>query len=635
MRRFGLPGAGLLVAWLVGGHSPAGAVDPPRLDFGDDCARAGEGALLPVDLVPNGNSLAGAQFDVRFDPAVLTAGTPVGGAALADHQLLSNLVEPGVLRILVYSDTNSLLLPGRLCDLPFTVGAGVTGSGPSVMQVSNAWLATPLGQSIVPSPAPGPTRVSVVRVVDPAPTSACLGGSASLTASLAGLTGWTVQWTKGGTPVDGATSPSLGFSPLNGAHAGSYAAVFSAPCGVYTTASVSLSVGPPCAPATLEAWDTGAGGTVGLRWGANPSPEITNYRVAWGTSAGGPYPSFLDFGTALTGTATGLPNGTPVYLRAAAWAGLSEGASSPEATVVPTAGAIDLPRGAEVGYLAPPSNTTAHPDLATFRFPGRSGDVTIWATFYDVDYVGEIKVRVNGQFVLDAPSSGSNVWTDPIAIVLPDAKVNDATVNLLTFDQVAYPPTAERWGAKLVSIRLPPPVVASVPLNQTVDLSWTQSPAEPTLAKYEVYRGTTPTFYLTGSTRIASNVSGTSYRDQVGLVNGTTYYYVVLPWDSINNDGFRSAVVSATPTNAIVTPVRDLWVSKQGTLDVKLDWGAVTTQGGVQNYIVDEGLSPELLTDSGATPTTPTWVRLGDQADGVTHFYKVRVKDNSGRESGD
>lgn len=122
-------------------------------------------------------------------------------------------------------------------------------------------------------------------------------------------------------------------------------------------------------------------------------------------------------------------------------------------------------------------------------------------------------------------------------IVAPDGKIfgttsfsgafNGGTIYLL----VPAPPDA-------------PTDLLATAQNAKVALSWTPPATGVAATSYNIYRGTTPGGEL--STRInPSPVARTAYTD-TGLVNGTTYYYVV---ESVNIAGIgdRSGEASAKP----------------------------------------------------------------------------------------
>ncbi len=82
--------------------------------------------------------------------------------------------------------------------------------------------------------------------------------------------------------------------------------------------------------------------------------------------------------------------------------------------------------------------------------------------------------------------------------------------------------------------------------NASVSLDWANN-SESDLAGYNVYRGTTsggPYAKVNGSL-----VGSSNYGDS-GLVNSTTYYYVVRAVDTSNNESTNSNQASATPTGS-------------------------------------------------------------------------------------
>lgn len=82
--------------------------------------------------------------------------------------------------------------------------------------------------------------------------------------------------------------------------------------------------------------------------------------------------------------------------------------------------------------------------------------------------------------------------------------------------------------------------------NGGADLTWLANP-ESDLAGYNVYRSTTTggPFAMVNGTTVSSN----AFND-TGLVNGTTYYYVVTAVDTLSNESSDSAEASVTPMAA-------------------------------------------------------------------------------------
>ena len=78
--------------------------------------------------------------------------------------------------------------------------------------------------------------------------------------------------------------------------------------------------------------------------------------------------------------------------------------------------------------------------------------------------------------------------------------------------------------------------------NARVDLNWSDN-SEPDLAGYTVFRADTAGGPYTS---LAPGLGASVYSD-TGVVNGTTYYYVVTATDTSGNESANSNEVEATP----------------------------------------------------------------------------------------
>src|SRR5437588_2618783 len=83
----------------------------PDLAVGSTSACPDSNGTVPVNFVA-GAGVVSLQFDLQFEDAKLISGTPVGGSALADHQVASNVVTNGLLRVLIFSFSNTPLTNG-------------------------------------------------------------------------------------------------------------------------------------------------------------------------------------------------------------------------------------------------------------------------------------------------------------------------------------------------------------------------------------------------------------------------------------------------------------------------------------------------------------------------------------------
>lgn len=122
-----------------------------------------------------------------------------------------------------------------------------------------------------------------------------------------------------------------------------------------------------------------------------------------------------------------------------------------------------------------------------------------------------------------------------------------------------------------------PTGVAATPGNQQATISWNASSGA---TSYNLLRSTTSG----GSYSIvASPIPGTSYTN-LGLTNGTTYYYVVQAVNTAGASG-NSAQVAVTPVATTVPPPTNLSGIPNGTT-ISLTWTGSTDSLGVVSYIV-------------------------------------------------
>jgi len=100
----------------------AGAPAMPTMSVGTTAGAPGTTNLVPVSVTIDTNVVS-FQFDLLYATNYLTPGTPIGGSALADQQLASAVVTPGVFRVLGFSFDNMPITNGVLAYVPFTIAA--------------------------------------------------------------------------------------------------------------------------------------------------------------------------------------------------------------------------------------------------------------------------------------------------------------------------------------------------------------------------------------------------------------------------------------------------------------------------------------------------------------------------------
>lgn len=124
------------------------ALGAPAIAVGSTAGAPGGTATVPIYLSGNTRGVA-AQFDLAFDANRIALASAVGGGGSPNHILASGQPTNGVLRVVLYSLTNSLLGNGVLINLRLTI---LPAAPESVMpiQVTNALLADVTAASVQP-----------------------------------------------------------------------------------------------------------------------------------------------------------------------------------------------------------------------------------------------------------------------------------------------------------------------------------------------------------------------------------------------------------------------------------------------------------------------------------------------------
>jgi hypothetical protein len=112
---------------------------------------------------------------------------------------------------------------------------------------------------------------------------------------------------------------------------------------------------------------------------------------------------------------------------------------------------IPLPSAAAYGNIK--GGDQSHIDQVSFRFGGRSGDVTLYYEAWDVDKSNEIEIILNGEVIEYAPRTANDSWGGVQAVTLPDEFVNESSDNYLIFNNTYNPPNSWYWGVRNVSVK--------------------------------------------------------------------------------------------------------------------------------------------------------------------------------------
>lgn len=149
----------------------------------------------------------------------------------------------------------------------------------------------------------------------------------------------------------------------------------------------------------------------------------------------------------------------------------------------------------------------------------------------------------------------------------------------------------------------------------TVKVSWS---AVNGAASYIVKRSTT----AAGNYVQIGTTSNLSYQD-TNLTTGTTYYYQVIPTDSMGNEGFESETVAATPTYEIPIGTTAKMASYNS---INVSWRGVV---GATEYAIFRSTSPGSGYVKIGNSTTTGYNDKANIKAGVKYYYKVAATKGS------
>ncbi len=163
-----------------------------------------------------------------------------------------------------------------------------------------------------------------------------------------------------------------------------------------------------------------------------------------------------------------------------------------------------------------------------------------------------------------------------------------------------------------------------------VHLAWTAN-QEPTLAGYNIYRGTTSGFTPSAASQVATGVTGQTHTD-TGLNSGTQYYYRITAVDTAGNESVASGQASAVtqlaaPVNLAATPF--------SASQINLAWTPSSEPSFASYRVYREtasGFTPSLANQVASGLTSAAFNDTGLAAD-TTYYYVVTAMDGFGRES--
>jgi hypothetical protein len=131
----------------------------PMLSVGSTAGAPGSTVEVAVNYTTDSDTPA-LQFDLRYDTNYLTPGTPVGGSALADQEVDSAEPSPGVLRVLMFSFSDSSLTNGVLVYVPFSISSNAPDED-ETLALTNVVVSSAQGEAVLAGASNGVLSIAV------------------------------------------------------------------------------------------------------------------------------------------------------------------------------------------------------------------------------------------------------------------------------------------------------------------------------------------------------------------------------------------------------------------------------------------------------------------------------------------
>ncbi len=392
--------------------------------------------------------------------------------------------------------------------------------------------------------------------VPAAPTGLALTASACRSITL----GWTAP--SGSGPytyrIYRATSPSTTYSAIATSATTSWtdtALVYGTTYGWYVAAldangyegrasATVAATANPCAPATpigLACTNPQLGGRLDLTWTASTEPEITAYRVHWGTASGS-WPNTVDVGRVSSARLDGVPEGVPVFVTLTALNSFSlESVLSSEVTCTSShekgwnAPAMVQPILLSKGGLGETIVSWTLPALDIWGTPVAIDRCSVYrGTSLDFipDRSDASADRASGYLLASGCIAGACTWPDT---AVPDDAEYYVTCETIDRKESAIGMIVPRWPTGVVVNRnnIAKRYYAGWnPVTERMD------GATGAITRYDLYFGSSSDFIP--DVKTGSNLAGTTtgtFISHSPLPWGPTYFYKLLAVDGKGNHG--------------------------------------------------------------------------------------------------
>ena len=213
-------------------------------------------------------------------------------------------------------------------------------------------------------------------------------------------------------------------------------------------------------------------------------------------------------------------------------------------------------------------------------------------------------------------------------------RATDAAGNLSTYSGTASATTSSGSGGDTQPPTAPTVLSATALSSTQVSLSWTAATDNVGVTGYliESCKGT-------GCSNFAqiATVTGTTFRNDVGLTASTTYNYRVRATDAAGNLGPYSNIATATtlaPDTQPPTTPSGLSATVISSTQINLSWTASTDNVGVTGYLVESCAGAGCTNFVQVANSSVTSFNNGGLSASTSYSYRVRATDAAGNLSG-